>query len=303
LQWLPHGGARAPFPVRFRTEVDDVQTSTPYPFSDLTLARRLERTEAAANAAFVEARARLQPESGACWIDVAGASAMFDGVGSPLTQSFGLGLFDEVGEAELTALEAFFRARGAEVHHEVSPLAQPGLWPLLAGRGYHPFEFSSVLYRPIELQQQPDPAVGERISVRRAGPEEADAWAAVAAEGWRSESGQAADFVEVMGRISAHADGTHAFLAELDGEPIAAGGLFVGDRVALLAGASTIPRGRRQGAQRALLQARLSVAAEQGCEVAMMAASPGSASQRNAERQGFRIAYTRIKWQLGLASA
>jgi hypothetical protein len=31
-----------------------------------------------------------------------------------------------------------------------------------------------------------------------------------------------------------------------------------------------------------------------------MGAAPGSASQRNAERQGFRIAYTRIKWNLCL---
>ena len=29
-----------------------------------------------------------------------------------------------------------------------------------------------------------------------------------------------------------------------------------------------------------------------------MGALPGSASQRNAERNGFRIAYTRIKWAL-----
>jgi len=29
-----------------------------------------------------------------------------------------------------------------------------------------------------------------------------------------------------------------------------------------------------------------------------MGALPGSASQRNAERNGFRIAYTRIKWRL-----
>jgi hypothetical protein len=29
----------------------------------------------------------------------------------------------------------------------------------------------------------------------------------------------------------------------------------------------------------------------------MMCAAPGSASQRNAERNGFRIAYTRVKWQ------
>ena len=56
------------------------------------------------------------------------------------------------------------------------------------------------------------------------------------------------------------------------------------------------PDARKQGAQRALLEARLAYAAQQGCDLAMMAAAPGSASQRNAERQGFRIAYTRIKW-------
>jgi hypothetical protein len=68
--------------------------------------------------------------------------------------------------------------------------------------------------------------------------------------------------------------------------------------VALLAGACTIPEARKQGAQLALLDYRLRYAAEQGCDLAMMCAQPGSASQRNAERHGFRIAYTRIKWQL-----
>ena len=42
----------------------------------------------------------------------------------------------------------------------------------------------------------------------------------------------------------------------------------------------------------------LAYAADQGCDLAMMCALPGSGSQRNAERHGFRIAYTRIKWQL-----
>jgi hypothetical protein len=37
---------------------------------------------------------------------------------------------------------------------------------------------------------------------------------------------------------------------------------------------------------------------EHRCELAMMVAVPGSDSQRNAERKGFRIAYTRTKWQL-----
>jgi hypothetical protein len=68
--------------------------------------------------------------------------------------------------------------------------------------------------------------------------------------------------------------------------------------VALLAGACTIPEARQQGAQLALLDYRLRYAADHGCDLAMMGAQPGSASQRNAERHGFRIAYTRIKWQL-----
>jgi hypothetical protein len=68
--------------------------------------------------------------------------------------------------------------------------------------------------------------------------------------------------------------------------------------VALLAGASTIPASRKQGAQLALLHARLRFAAERGAQLAMMVALPGSGSQRNAERQGFRTCYTRTKWLL-----
>jgi hypothetical protein len=35
-----------------------------------------------------------------------------------------------------------------------------------------------------------------------------------------------------------------------------------------------------------------------GCDLAMMVAEPGSSSQRNAEREEFRIAYSRTKWRL-----
>ena len=88
------------------------------------------------------------------------------------------------------------------------------------------------------------------------------------------------------------------FVASIDGQSIATAALFMHDRIALLAGASTVPEGRRQGAQLALLEARLQTAVDAGCDLAMMVAAPGSASQRNAERQGFRVAYTRTKWQL-----
>lgn len=269
-----------------------------YPFADVGLARRLERAEASANREFVEARARLSPHVGACWMEAGGAYAMFDGVASPLTQTFGLGLFETPTVGQLQALEDFFRSREAPVHHETSPVADSGLVPLLVARGYHPIEYSSVLYQPIaDDAGAVEPGGGAAVRVRRVVDAGDSRWAQTAAEGW-SEFAGLSDFMADIARVQAEARGSHRFLAELDGQAIATGGLVIHDGVALLAGASTIPIGRRKGAQLALLAARLRFALESGCDIAMMAALPGSGSQRNAERHGFRIAYTRVKWQL-----
>ena len=274
-----------------------IRTEAAYPFSDLALARRLERAEAIRNAAFVEARAELQPEFQATWTKVAGTYAMFDGVDSPLTQTFGLGLFQTIGPDEMQAIESFFRERGAEVFHEVSPVADPSILVLLNERGYQPVELTSVLVRPTAIASDPVRPRDERIVVRGIEPGEEDLWAGIAAIGW-GETEELATFVRDIGGVMSRSNGSFCFLAELDRRPIAAAALGLADGVALLAGASTIPSARNRGAQLALLQARLRFAADRGCDLAMMGAQPGSTSQRNAERQGFRIVYTRIKWQL-----
>ena len=68
-------------------------TGAAYPFADLALARRLERAEGTSCAAFAEASAKAIPGRRAEWTEVAGAYAMFDGPNSPVTQTFGLGMF------------------------------------------------------------------------------------------------------------------------------------------------------------------------------------------------------------------
>lgn len=267
-----------------------------YPFADLELARRLERTEARSNAGFVEARAKAFPNVGAEWIEVAGTFAMFDGAGSPITQTFGLGMFEPVSAEDFDRLEVFFTERGADVFHEVCPLADPTTFALLSERGYKPIEFSNVLYRPISADLRLDAARNEQIRVSRIREDEVDLWAQTMFEGW-SEFTEVADFLRDLGHVTARSKAL-PFLAELDGKPIAAGTLSINEDIALLAGASTIPSARRQGAQNALLEERLRYAATQGCNVGMMVTLPGSGSQRNAERHGFRIAYTRTKWHL-----
>ena len=104
-------------------------------------------------------------------------------------------------------------------------------------------------------------------------------------------------FVSAMGRVAVATSGAHLYLAELDGRPVATAAMRMHEQVALMAGASTIPSARGRGAQLALLERRLHDAGENGCNLAMMGALPGSISQRNAERHGFRIAYTRVKWR------
>jgi len=268
-----------------------------YPPSDLALSRRLETAEGRSNVAFVESRAEVTPKSGATWIEVAGAFAMYDGPTSPLTQTFRLGLARPATPGDLEELEGFFRDHGAPVHHEVSPLADAGLPGLLGGRGYRPSEFTSLLYRPIAIGTRFAGPRNDAIAVRLIGPGEEDQWARTAASGW-GESPALHDFILDVGRVNARRRDVVSFIAELGRRPIATGALCLFEGVALLAGASTIPAARRQGAQLALLEARLRFAAGEGCDLAMMGALPGSASQRNAERYGFRIAYTRIKWSL-----
>jgi GNAT superfamily N-acetyltransferase len=262
--------------------------------TDLALSQRLERVEARATVAFVAARARHDPASGAAWCDVSGTYAMFDRVGSPSTQTFGLGLFAPPTPEDIAQLEAFFDDRGAETLHEVSPIADQGVLPLLTSRGYEPFELTSVMHRPTTLTES-QPSAPE-LSVRRIEAQEAALYARTAAIGWE-QSPEAGSFMVDFALVSARAEGLTCFIAEWNGLPIASGAMALHDGAALLAGASTIPEWRGRGAQGALLRARLQYAETLKCDLAVMGALPGSASQRNAERQGFRIAYTRIKWR------
>src|ERR1035438_1836744 len=153
-------------------------------FSDLALSRRLERAEGHACAEFADARRRLFPDSGSEWIQFSGAYAVFDGIGSPVTQTFGLGIFEELTAASLDVIERFFLDRGSQVDHEVSPLVGVAALSLLCSRQYRPIEISNVMYRPTEKPAAEDHG---NIRVRVTGPEEAQLWTDISARGWTHE--------------------------------------------------------------------------------------------------------------------
>lgn len=267
-------------------------------FSDKSLSQKLERTEARTNADFVESRVKLSPEIGAEWIEVSGVYAMFDSIESPLTQTFGLGVFGEITDVELNEIEAFFKKHQAPIFHEVSPIADHSLIGLLNERGYQPCELTSVMFRPLDAENEITVSKNPNILTRIIADDEVGIWANTAASGWTAEMPEYADFMTQFCTVGASSKGSLPFIAEIDGVPIATGSMSIYDDVAMLGGASTIPENRNQGAQTALLSARLNYAREMKCAIAVMGALPGSQSQRNAEKNGFQIAYTRTKWQL-----
>jgi GNAT superfamily N-acetyltransferase len=265
-------------------------------FADFELAKRLERAEGFACVQFAAARKKVFPNCDSAWIRCAGADVVFDGVDAPTTQTFGLGLFEELTPGALDEMQQFFLERGAAVMHEVSPLVGAKTLDLLCTRGYRPIEISNVLFRTVESPKSSD---RDDLRVRVIGENEAKVWAAVSAQGWTHEHPELKEFVEQMGVLMVAREQSPCFLAEIKGVAGAAGGLSLHEGVALFAGAATVPEFRRRGLQGALLEARMRYALAHGCDLAMMVAEAGSNSQRNAERQGFRVAYTRMKWKKG----
>jgi GNAT superfamily N-acetyltransferase len=237
----------------------------------------------------------LFPDSGAEYIECAGAYVVFDGIASPVTQSFGLGIFEDLTPATLDTVERFFFERGASVNLEISPFAGVAALDLLCARKYRPIELSNVLCRSTE-KLAPEPQ--GNITVRIIRPDESELWAQINTRGWTHDYPDLHDFLSRTSAVSSNREHNLLFLAEIDGQPGAAGALSVYEGVALFAGAATVPEFRRRGLQTALLQERMRCAFEHGCDLAMMVAEPGTRSQRNAERAGFHIAYTRTKWRL-----
>lgn len=270
-------------------------------FMDAEVSRRIERAEAAVNASFIDARARLYPGVDVTWTSVGGTYLLFDGVGSQMTQTFGLGLWDAADSEHLSSVEAFFAQRGADVVHEVSPLAGVAVSALLAERGYRPVEMATLLVRPLDegTEEAESPSA---LRARVARPEEAATWIEASVAGWSADADIAAKIRDVA-TVAFSNPGLVSYLVESGGSPIATASLGIHEDVALLAGASTVAAERGRGAQRALLEARLAEARRRGCKMAVMGAEPGSGSQRNAERNGFRVAYTRTKWCLPVAAA
>lgn len=249
------------------------------------LVRKLERAEADVSLRAAEV-CRRQGEDIRVRRALGGWAIDF-GPGSPLSQVLFAGMEGEVTEEELAQVESEFFARDGAATISLCPYADASLVKLLGKRGYRISHFEHTMLRDLSDCEGP-PAPGVRMATR-------DDWSACTDVLCHAffPAGDAPDSVRALFGKLFGAEGAAVFLASKGDEIAACGGVTITGDVAVLAGDGTEAAYRGRGLQNELIRARCVYARERGCELAMSSTVPGSPSQRNYERTGFHVAYTK----------
>ncbi len=245
---------------------------------DFALARRLEAAEAAFGAELTEDH-----------IWVAGGCIASLGAGSPLTHALGMGMAGTVTAADFERVEEFYRERGVTPNIDLCPLADVSMLELLGARGYRPLEFNNVLVRRITQEDSGEPLMTP--------VQDCEQWAITLARSFYGEE-NIPDELMVAGRALFRARSATGFLID----DAAGCGFMVQSGLATFYADGTRPMARGRGLQSVLIRARIALSAAQGCELATASTLPGSQSQRNYERAGFRVAYTKIAFEMSNAT-
>ena len=262
-------------------------------FVDKALARRLESCEEMPQVYYARVFQKTRPEIGAAEAEVCGGHMSFCGLGSPIGRAVGMGLDRPFSEADLEQIEAFYREHKAPAQVDLCPMHDPAVFEMCKQRGYAIAELNNVLFRRLDAGEQLDEHPAE-CDIRRSSGDEAAVTGAVVERAFFPDGAPEA----YQGLIAPlyQMEGSLAYAAWADGKIVACGtGLVIPQhRVVALCGAGTLAEYRGRGLQTALLRARMAAAAAVGCEYAVIVTQGGTTSQRNAERLGFRVAYSKV---------
>lgn len=261
-------------------------------FVDKAFARRLEACEEMPQVMYARVLSKMRPEIGAAEQVIGGGHMSFAGVGSPIGRAGGMGLDRPLTADDVDSIEAFYRGRGAPAQIDLCPLHDTETFALVKERGYAIAELNNVLFR--ELNNLPPFAVPAGYEIRRGTLADADEASELVERAFFPEG--APDAYRGLLRPLYSMEGGITFMASVDGKLAACGaGLVIPEhRVFALCGAGTAIDFRGRGLQTALLHSRMQAAADAESEFAVVVTQAGSASQRNCERLGFRVAYSKV---------
>jgi GNAT superfamily N-acetyltransferase len=266
-------------------------------FADVALAAEIDQAEGRLCAQIAERTVLRRPAARALVKPLAGGVAVFAGQGSPSNKAIGLGLGQPLDENALAGIEAEWRERSEPMRIELSTLADGGIAPLLTARGYRLVGFENVLGHALDGLELPSVS---GLTIEALAPADEARWLDVTVDGFANPDpvpGVTESYPrEVLEKVFADLGGSSGFvryLARIGGQAAGAASLHVDGKIAQFCGAATLPAFRRRGVQTALLQHRLADARSAGCRLAVITTQPGSKSQANGQRRGFKLLYTR----------
>lgn len=262
-------------------------------FVDRALARRLESCEEMPQVLYARIFKKTRPEIGAAEEEICGGHMVFAGLGSPIGRATAAGLDRPMTAEDVDSIEHFYRKRNAPAQVDLTPLHGPEVFEMFKERGYAIAELNNVLCRKLnQMEEFPPPP--DHVEIRRSPIEEAKIAGGIVESAFFPEGAPEA----FRGLITPlyQMESALAFVATVDGKAVACGtGLVIHEhKVFALCGAGTLAEYRGRGLQTELLRARVSAACEAGCEYAVVVTQGGTVSQRNAERMGLRVAYSKV---------
>lgn len=187
----------------------------------------------------------------------------------------------------------FYNEKKIPIRFELTPAhVSSELLTYLNELGFYQCDFHTTLFNSISNY---DFTSNSGVSIRKIKEDEFDIFADIYTRGFQMPS-FLKEGVAQNNSILFNKEGWTFYLASVDGEAAGIGVLYQKNGIATLAAAATSPEHRNKGIQSTLINERMNKAIVDNCQLVVGQAKFGSTSQRNMERQGMKIAYTKAIW-------
>ncbi|WP_053219301.1 GNAT family N-acetyltransferase [Virgibacillus senegalensis] len=202
---------------------------------------------------------------------------------------------EDSDEKLLDQIISFYQKRDIPFRWELTPAhVSRQLLTTLSGKGYYHADFHTSLCIRLSSLDTVNKEEG-KVFVRPLKSDEFDTFASIYADSFHMP-GSLKPFIKTNNQVLENERGWIFYLATIGGVPAGIGVVYIKGAVAVLAAAATLPEFRGKGVHRALIDKRAEAAKSRNCRFLVGQAAYGSASMRNMERAGMKIAFTKAIW-------
>lgn len=263
-----------------------------YTFGNLELAKEVEYFMALDDAAYVSALNKITESNSFASFKFESGLATYAGKG-PQSNTHGFGTSDLHNIKVLKDIESFFAKFKVSPVISLASVAKPEVINLLFQEGYSPVFFMNlyVMSNCKEINLDNNDIKIKEVTLTNTSSREL--WSKVVSCGFSDRTLDLNSSPDSISSGQAAKEGNKLYIAYIHDEIAGAASLYMNKQFARLGGMTTLPDFRGRGVQKALINHRTIEALHNGCTIITTDTIPGTVSQMNVEKLGYKIAYTR----------